>query len=170
MTKETLKSEIQAAIPQLFQMVEETCTNTLSENLVYLVSEIKNSQSNFSESQQAIIDENNRKTPISFDKALEKLTHLHENLYDINVYIHKAEKERTIVDIRFYAKSSLRELSTNSALDEPPMLHCKISRPLYSQKTKFDLNWVHGGIKHDWKLFWYRRKLKKEIAGIKNGG
>lgn len=170
MTKETLKSKIQLAIPGLLEMVKESCTNVLSENLVYLVSEIKDSKLNFNEERKIRIAENNAKTPVSFDKAVNQLLEQYENLHDVNLFVHKAEKTRTVIDIRFYPKTSLNLEYQESVLNNPPMLHCKISNPMYHEGSKFDLNWEHGGIKHKWKLFWYRKKLKKEIEYLKNSG
>ena len=168
MTPKTLKKDIQISIHRLLEMVKDLCTNTISENLVYLVSEIKDTELNANEELKKRIRENNVKEPISFENAIDILLAEFENLYDINIYIHKAEKNRTIVDIRFYTKLSFERHHRRAVKFRGPMLHCKISNPMYYQEGKFDLNWEHGGIKHKWKLFWYRKKLKKEIKIIKN--
>lgn len=167
MTKETLKSEIQLAITALLEMAEETCTNTLSYNLTYLVSEIKSNHLNFAEERKIRIRENNSKRPISFNQAIDQLLNQYDNLYDISLSVHKAKKNQTIIDVRFYPLSSLDPEYREIARKRAPMLHCKIANPSYHKGNKFDVNWEHGGLKHAWKLYWYRKKILKEIEGLK---
>lgn len=37
------------------------------------------------------------------------------------------------------------------------MLHCRAAIPLYKadRKRKFNVNWGHGGLKHEWEIFWW---------------
>jgi hypothetical protein len=34
--------------------------------------------------------------------------------------------------------------------------------------TKNELIWEHGGLRHEWKMFWWRQEIKKEIKKKKN--
>ena len=49
----------------------------------------------------------------------------------------------TIVDIRYFPKSSLDENVLKKVKDKEPMLHCKVPAPYYStfSDLKFDINW-----------------------------
>jgi hypothetical protein len=33
---------------------------------------------------------------------------------------------------------------------------------------KFDVNWGHGGLRYEWKIFRWRQEIKKEIKNKKN--
>ncbi|MGF2414530.1 MAG: hypothetical protein ACQUYJ_19500, partial [Ferruginibacter sp.] len=92
------------------------------------------------------------------------LNGLYKNLYDINLYIYKAKKDFTIIDIRYYLKSSLDENYKAQVLENPPMLHCKISTPywLTNKEEKFDINWEHHIARNKWKLFWLTQQMKCE--------
>lgn len=163
MTKETLRSEIQSAITALFKLAEETCTNSLSHNLCFLVSEIKPDYTRFKEERKIRIRENNSKTTISFNEAISQLLDQYDNLYDINLYVHKAKRNQTIIDIRFYPLSSLDPEYRDIAKQRAPMLHCKIANPVYCEGNKFDINWEHGGLKHAWRLYWFRKKYARKL-------
>ncbi len=170
MNKGELKTEIANAIPKLLAMVEENCINILSENLVYIISEIKETNLKPDLERKRRIKENKTKSPLSFEEAVLRLLDLYDNLYDINLVIYKAEKKRTIIEIRYYPKSSLNETFRESVVEKSPMLHCKIALPIYHKEKKFDVNWEHNSFAHKWNEITYRKKLQKEIDAIKNGG
>src|SRR5690606_25322255 len=107
---------------------------------------------------------NDKKVPVTFLEIMPSLQNLYDNLYDINLHIYRADKYLTVVDFRYYPKSSLNQDYRQSVLDKPPMLHFKIATPpwLMDKKQKFDINWEHKQWLINWKLFWARQKLKQQ--------
>ncbi len=168
MTKETLKEEIQQAVPKLLEIARDSCWNKLSENLVYIVSEIPNTTTDFKNEAKIRKKLNDRMIPMSFDQAINQLLSLYDNLYDINLYIYKANKNNTIIDIRYYPKSSLVQEPQQAAINRPPMLHCKVANPPYKKNEKFDVNWEHGGLIHALNKYWGRKRARKEIERLSN--
>lgn len=170
MTKESLKEDIENVIPKLLEMAKDLCWNNLSDNLVYIISKIPNSGGNFKEEEKIRKELNDKTIPMSFDEVINKLLIQYENLYDINLYIYKANKNNTIIDIRYYPISSLDKEYQLTVKNNPPMLHCKVAMPPYKKNEKFDINWEHGGVRHAWNKYWGRKKAKKEIIILRNGG
>jgi hypothetical protein len=145
MTAETLKSELDAAVVALLFMVKEQTFNELSDNCRFILTEIKDAETNFDEQRRLRKLENDKKVPVPLDELIPTLQTLFNNLYDINLHVYLSSKDLTIIDIRYYAKSSLDEEFRQKVLTVPPMLHCKIANPpLHSDKSeKFDINWEH---------------------------
>lgn len=139
----------------LLDMVRNSCWNNVSNNVLYILSEIKNDELN--PKQQLKIREklNNQKNPISLEEVSTQLQQMYDNLYDINLEIYYSKRNLTIIEIRYYLKSSLDTNFLKTVINTPPMLHCKVGIPPYAMfKTKkYDVNWHLGGIKHQWKLF-----------------
>lgn len=104
--------------------------------------------------------------PKSLQEIIQDLILLYENLYDINLYIYKASKSRTIIEIKYFLKTSHTKDFYELIKDNEPMLHCKVSIPNYSSKIgkvnkkrkKFDVNWQLGGIRFKWNTFLYTIK------------
>lgn len=160
-----IEQEIQNLTTQLFELVSLKCWNTISKNLVFILSNISETDT---EGEKAFVHHRNRniankkKIPKKLNEAISDLAKIYDSVYDINLYIYKAEKNRTIIDIRYFLKSELGSDVLLVVADNPPMLHCKIAIPFYqNENSKFDVNWELGGIRHNWNMFWYKRKLKK---------
>lgn len=148
------------ATVSLLNMARELSWNDISGNCRYIISEIKEYQVNFFEERKIRIAENNKKNPVPLVDMMPVLMDLYSNLYDINLYVYNAKKELTIIDIRYYQKSSLEPDYGKTVQEDAPMLHCKVEMPPYydEKKIKFDINWVHNSLNHRWKMFWWRRK------------
>ena len=146
MTPTTLQDEIQEAIPKLLDIARELTWNNISDKCKFIVTEIKDSQDNFHEQRKLNKKMNDKKVPMMLTKLMPTLQRLFANLYDINLCIYKATSAMTIIDIRYYAKSSLDEGYPTKVINNPPMLHCKVSMPpwLGDKKEKFDINWEHN--------------------------
>ncbi len=100
-----------------------------------------------------------RKTTKSLKEITNELKDIYENLYDINLYIYKSERKRTIIEIQYYPKSSLPSDFYKKIKENSPMLHCKIRLPYYSENDKkFDVNWELGGVRHQWNNFFWKLK------------
>ncbi|CAM1371821.1 hypothetical protein [Tenacibaculum xiamenense] len=153
----SLKTKIEELTQALFELVEETCWNKLSKNMFYFISEIIP----FDEEQKNI---DTKPTPLksvtlkSLDEIADDLFVLYPNLYDVNFYVYQSFYDKTIIQIKYFPKSSITKNTFRNLETTPPMFHCKISLPVYAKERnkKFDINWEHGGFRHEWNLFWYK--------------
>ncbi|AEV97452.1 hypothetical protein A4D02_35760 [Niastella koreensis] len=164
MTSNTLEKGIKEAVPKLLDLARELTGNDISDNCKFILTEIKDSSENFHVQRLLRKKENDKKAPTTFSDLMPTLQNLYDNLYDINLHVYRAKKQLTIVDIRYYSKSSLDQEYRQKVLHVPPMLHCKVAQPpwLTDKKEKFDINWEHKQWLTNWKLFWARRKLKHQ--------
>jgi hypothetical protein len=167
MTKDTLQKKIEEAIPKLLDLARELSWNKISHNCKFILTEIKDSQENFHVQRVLGKKENDKKVPVTFPEIMPLLQTLYDNLYDINLYIYRAGNQLTVIDIRYFPKSSLDPQYRQKILHSAPTFHCKIAKPpwLTDKKEKFDINWENKQWLIDWKLFWMRRKLKHRNAG-----
>lgn len=162
MSPATLQHELEAATSRLIALAIDLTWNTISNNCKFILSEITNTEKNFFEQQRIRKKENDKKNSVALQDIIPALQNLYSNLYDINLYIYRAEKKLTIIEIGYYLKSSLGEDHRLSVIDKEPMLHCKVAIPpwLDDKKEKFDINWEHNKISYYWKMFLLRHKLK----------
>jgi hypothetical protein len=162
MDSSTLQKEIEEAVPALLNMARGLTWKKVYDNCKYILTEIKDSQDNFHIQQQLRKKENDKKVPVTLQEIMPILQDLYHNLYDINLHIYRVTKGTSIIDIRYFPKSSLDEEYRQKILSNPPMLHCKISMPPWlSDKTKkFDINWEHHKGTNKLKLFFMRLKLR----------
>lgn len=162
MTSDNLEQEIQEAIPQLLNMARGMSWNKISDNCKFILTEIKDSNRNFNDQRRLAKKENERKTPLLLQQVMPLLKDRYKNLYDINLYIYKSRKNLTVIDIRYYQKSSLDKDYRQKVTDNPPMIHSKVAIPawLLDENEKFDINWEHKLWLIRWKLFCIRHKLQ----------
>jgi hypothetical protein len=161
MTKHTLHKEIEEAVLQLLDMARKLSWNKISDNCRFILTEIKDSHENFHVQRVLRKRENDRKVPKTLEELMPDLQQLYDDFYEINLHIYIATKNMTIIDFRYFPKSSLDEEYRQLVLPNPPMLHCKVEQPprLSEKNGKFDINWEHKQWLINWKLFWSRRKL-----------
>lgn len=164
MTKHTLQKETEEAVPKLLDLARELSWNKISDNCRFILTEIKDSQENFHVQRVLRKRENDRKVPMTLVELMPTLQNLYDDFYDINLHIYRATKSMTIIDFRYYPKSSLDQDYRQRVLHNPPMLHCKVAQPpwLTDKEEKFDINWEHKQWLINWKLFWALRKLKDQ--------
>ena len=164
MSPATLQEEIEKAIPILLNMARDLSWNKISGNCQFILSEIINSDTTSHEERNRRLLENNKKTPIPFSEIMPKLWHLYDNLYDINLFIYKSSKKLTVIDIRYFLKSSLDQDFRQKVINNPPVYHCKVAMPPWvsEKKEKFNINWEHNKRRILWKYYWQKRKLKIE--------
>jgi len=161
-TIENIESQINDATSSLIDMARNSCWNSISNNTSYIISEIKDDGKNFEQQRIERNKVNNKKEPKSLQKIISELKMIFEDLYDINLYIFRSEKTKTIIEIQYYPKSSLESGFYKTVKNNSPMLHCKVSIPVYTdmnKEQKYDVNWELGGIRYEWNLFWYRLKF-----------
>lgn len=155
-TKENLEKQLKEGTTILLEMARNSCSNKISNHTSYILSEIKINQSNLEQRQKERKILNSKKKPVTLKEASEKLKEIYGNLYDINLFVYQSKKTNTLIEIRYFLKSSLDIDFFKTIENTPPMLHCKIEVPPYTTNKikKYDINWHLGGIKHEWNLFW----------------
>lgn len=150
------ENEIKKAIPELFKIARSLTWNNLSENYSFIITEVKTSNETLQEQRKANKKVNDQKTPVSFIELMRTVRTLYPYLYDVNLEIYRAKRNITIIDFRYYPKSSLNQDYKQAISNNPPMLHCKIAHPpAFPENEKFDINWQHyenmSGLKR-WRL------------------
>ncbi|NHN24447.1 hypothetical protein FIA58_002060 [Flavobacterium jejuense] len=167
MNKEILETKIADATSRLINTASDLCWNTISRNCFYLLSEIDETiGKNLFEGNKIRKKINEGKTPKSLQEITQDLALLYDNLYDINFYIYKASKDKTIIEIKYFLKTSHTKDFYETIKDNNPMWHGKVAIPPYlssigkpaKEEKKFDVNWQLGGIRYEWNLFLYRFK------------
>ena len=162
MKKAELENKISEATSSLIDMATDICWNKISRNCEYIMSEIDESiGKNYFERAKIRKKINDKKSPKSLNKIVTELTAIYENLYDINLYIYKSLSNKTIIEIRYFLKTSHTAEFYPTIINNEPMLHCKVARPSYATKPpnsnkpekKFDVNWELGGIRHELNMF-----------------
>jgi len=157
-----LKEAIWNAIPALKELVGKLTWNKISNNYKFITSEIKDQDINFYKLRKLIKSENAKKIPLKLDEALVNLQKIIDNIYDINLHVYKSTKSLTIIDIRYYLKSSIDEKFRETISDRPPTLHCKVEMPpwLKTKTEKFDINWHLNSGWNKWKMFLFKQRVK----------
>ncbi|MVO08107.1 hypothetical protein GOQ30_02880 [Flavobacterium sp. TP390] len=179
MNKENLENKITDATSRLITMASDFCWNTLSKNCYYILSEIDETIGKILFEKNKIRKKVNEvKTPKHLEEITQDLALLYTNLYDINFYIYKATKDKTIIEIKYFLKTSHTKDFYETIKNNDSMWHCKVAIPPYlssigkpiKEKKKFDVNWQLGGIRYEWNLFLYRFKyyLYKTRKGFTN--
>lgn len=169
LSKETLEQHLNDATNALLKIARDLTYNSIADNCLFILSEIINEEGNFDIRRRRRKKRNDKQVPQSLKKLMPQLTDLYTNFYDINLHVYKALKDVTVIEIAYYPKSSLDVDYRKTVIDHSPMLHCKVAVPPYSleNKIKFDINWEHEPLSHRWKMFWWERKMDKELERMK---
>ncbi len=162
MKKENLYKEISDAVQILLKMACEFSFNNISDNCKFIISEIKHSDKNFFEQNKIRKIDNDKKIPKPLTDTIVELETMYANLYDVNLYVYKADSHSTIIEIQYFPRSSHDLEYQKISATQETMLHCKVAVPAYASdnKEKFDINWQLGTLNHKWKMFWWQRKTK----------
>jgi hypothetical protein len=136
-------------------MARDSSFNNISDNCKFIISEIKHSDKNFFEQNIIRKIDNEKKTSKPLTDIIVELETLYSNLYDVNLYVYKSEKNSTLIEIQYFPRSSLNIECPKKSTTPETTLHCKVVIPLYTSenKEKFDINWQHGTLNHKWKIF-----------------
>lgn len=165
MTQQNLETQINNLTDSLINLVKEHCWNIISPNYSYIISEIVHVtvDYNFYGDLKIRRQRNTLKTPKKLKEICKDLMLLYNNIYDLNLFVYQSKKNETIIEIKYYPKSSLRKDFFKTVEKNLPMLHVKIIPPIYHKsKTgeKFDVNWELGGWRFQWNLFWHQFRIK----------
>ena len=164
-TPETLEKNVESAVGTLLNMARDLTWNKISPNCKFILSETREMAGNFHDQRIIIQKENNRKKPVSFSEVMPIVLQRYPILYEIDLYVYKAKKRETIIDIRYVNKQSFDEDYIKKVKSDPPMLHCKVAMPpwlpMEGPKPKFDINWEHKHLYLRWRIYLERRKFNK---------
>ncbi|MFP3590536.1 hypothetical protein [Chryseobacterium sp. SIMBA_038] len=161
MSLKKFELDIRDTISSLINLINDYCWNKISPNYSFILSDIVDIKDCNRKEKKIINDE---KIPVNFKHALEFLEKEHSDLHDINFYVFKVKKGRTVIEIQYYRKSNLDKAFFEMVKNNLPMLHAKISMPIYAKNGKrFDANWESEGLIHQWKTFMYNFKNRKFI-------
>lgn len=154
-----MEMEILNGTKRLLQLARNNTWNAISDKCEYILSEIKNTGIN--STNQNVVKQKEKLHKKAFDLSIViiKLENLYESLYDVNLYIYRAKKDKTIIEVQYYLKTSLDTAFQMSVIDNDPMLHCKLPLPPYIKdrsEKKFDIHWQFGTIHHKWNMFWWK--------------
>ncbi|GAB5523848.1 MAG: hypothetical protein Roseis2KO_17200 [Roseivirga sp.] len=167
MDKENLHNDLRRATGNLLEMARDASWNSISDNCLYIIREINHDTAkNFFERRKIRKRVNRKKEPKTLNSVVSELERIYENLYDVNLLVYKSTAQLTIVEIQYYPKSLLDKDYFEEVKDKESMLHCKVSIPPYSrdEKSKLDINWELGGLRHSWKLYWWKRRMNRELS------
>lgn len=156
-SKENFEPEIKKAVADLFNLADRYCRNRLSPECFFIVSDFSDfTDSKGFENRKLRNKINSYKTLSNMDSSIEILKQQYADLYGIVLYVFKAERNKTIIEIECYRKSDLDHSYFEKVKNNQPMLHAKIQLPLYCKNgEKFDVNWRLVGWRHRWNMFIY---------------
>lgn len=144
-TTQAIAAMVNECTQTLFTLAALRTTNTLSPHCLYIITEINNDESNFHTRRQLLVEQNDKKTPVPLNEVVPLLQQLYPLVYDFNFYIYKSTATTTVIDIRYYPKSSLNAEYAEKVQHNKPMVHCKLDIPfwIFDDTTRFDINWQH---------------------------
>lgn len=165
MKKENIHKELSDAVQSLLQLARDLSYNKISDNCSFIISEVNQSEKNVFEKTKNRKSINDKKVPKSFIEIVAEVEAIFPNLYDVNLYIYKAKKNETIIEIQYFPRISLDLDYQKATANQETMLNYKVSLPNYAANSdeKFDINWEHGPLNHLWKQFWWRQKIKRDL-------
>jgi hypothetical protein len=162
MSPTDLVTAISGAVPQLLKMGRTLTWNDISNHCLFILSEITNEPTDAHQRRRIMKRLNDAKQPLPLADLAPALHQLHGNLHDINLYIYSATSEVTIVDVRYYPRSSLAPAYRTQVAELPPMLHMKVATPpwlaLAEPLPRFDINWERQ-VTWTWLRTWWFRHM-----------
>jgi hypothetical protein len=162
MSPTDLVAAIDGAVPQLLKLGRTLTQNDISDHCLFILTEITDEPTNAHQRRRVIKRLNDAKQPLPLADLAPALHQLHGNLHDINLYIYRTTSELTIVDIRYYPRSSLAQTYRAQVAELPPMLHLKVATPpwlaLAEPLPQFDINWERR-VTWAWLRTWWFRHV-----------
>ena len=152
-------AELNRTVPLLLNMARDLTVNHISDNFEFILSEISDMPVDAHERRKVIKQQNEDKRPVPLSALMPALCQLYPNLHDVNLFIYHATRNRTIIDIRYYPRTSPTE-AYRQQVATPPWLS------LATKTRKFDINWERRIGRAKWKMFWFRHGLTRQLAPV----
>jgi hypothetical protein len=162
--RDIIKRVIKQSTLDLYKIIEKECWNNISTNTLYFISEIKHPvDGDIVEYRKNDLKKNQKKKPLSLNKVVEHFKEFYDDCYDINLHVFKSRKNVTIIDVKYFLKTSLDSSAYFDVKDRAPMVHAKFILPPYraNDYEKHDVNWQLGGFTHFWRKYLMNMKFKK---------
>ncbi len=166
-TKDILELRLAEGTASLLNMARDMVWNKLSDNCLYIISNIGDCTLDFAEINALRKQKNDKKTPHPLKNLMQQLLELYPDFYDINLFIYKCSRSLTIIEIAYFPKSALEPVYRVTVENDSLMFHCKVPIPFYSavgKKRKFDINWQNNTLSNIVNSFWARLKYKVKLA------
>ncbi|MFN7119346.1 MAG: hypothetical protein ACK4TA_21285 [Saprospiraceae bacterium] len=167
MTQQTLYQNLHALTDSLLDLARQYCWNTIAPKVRYIIRKVDTAKIEGMDLWQRKQWENRilKNSPIlSLEQAVKVLHQDWNNIYLIELYIFHAKKKETLVEIEVLEKSELEETYQETLINHIPTFHCKINMPLYlpfNSTERFDINWHLKNLDFHWRMFWFKRKMRK---------
>ncbi|WP_027385231.1 hypothetical protein [Chryseobacterium gregarium] len=160
-TEENLKPEILNLLAGLLRLADRCCWNKLSPECFFIITDFNEFiDSNGFENHKLKNKINSQKALQDLDSSIELLKKEYADLYDIVLYVFKAGRHKTVIEIEYYRKSNFDPDYFEKIKNNPPMLHAKIHMPPYGKGgKKFDVNWKRRGWRHRWNMLVYNSRI-----------
>jgi hypothetical protein len=171
--RETIYTELSDSTLQLLNQVRSLTFNHFSNTCLYILTEITNIDKNYINETKIRINENKGKLPQPLHQIVQVLEKMYSDLYDVNLYVYKAKKEVTIVEVQYFLRSSIDLKFRDQCAEVETMLHSKVCLPPYfipaatsytDYAEKFDIHWQFGTLNHKWRMFWWSRRVNSELS------
>jgi hypothetical protein len=107
MKKETIHKELSDAVQGLLKLARKLSYTKISDNCFFIISEIKPSDKSTFEQTKIRKSIKDKKIPKSFIEIVAEVEAMYSSLYDVNLYIYKAKKNETIIEIQYFPRTSL---------------------------------------------------------------
>ena len=166
MDLDTLDKELFEGVQSLLKMARELTYNHISDNLIFIihrVDQLYTNLSTYADRNKLRIKSIRQQSKLNYNQAVEELKHIFNNIFEINLYVYKANKSQTIIEIEVTNKNE-------SPLSYPvPNLYCKVPIPPYvldnhqNVTKKFDINWESSTLTTKWKMYLWKLKFKKNF-------
>lgn len=163
----TLGADLKVAEHRLLELARELSQKNVSDNCLYITSAIHNDHKNAFEERRYRMAENRSKRPSDLKPVLAELTRQFSDLHDINLFVYRADSDRTIIDVRYFLRSTLPAQLREQLTGQPPTLHVKVMIPPWRRgdHRSFDINWEHHPWSIHWNLFWAQVKMRSIRLG-----
>lgn len=123
---EILEEKIRSTAISLLDLAEKQCWNKVSKNCHYILTDINALEySNFHMLRKLKYKANSKKNPQDLNSILKVLYEYDNDLYDVVLYVFKAKKNQTIIEIEYLKKSDLDPEYDQEIKDYPTMFHAK---------------------------------------------
>ncbi|TPG58952.1 hypothetical protein [Hymenobacter nivis] len=155
-----LVAAINGAVPQLLKPRRSLTWNDISDHCLFVLSEITDEPTDAHQRRRQTKRLNDAKQPLPLADLAPALHQLRGNVHDLNLYIYRATRGVTIVDVRYYPRSSLAPAYRAQDAELPPLLHVKVATlpwvALAQRQPKFDVNWERQVTRTWWRMRWLK--------------
>lgn len=162
-----LEEDLSSATEVLLLMAQENSTRKISPSCSYIFTRSSAPEKGFFEYLKLRKRLNDRKKALPLPKAADMLRSFFPDLFEATLYVYKAKRSSTIVEIQFQLRSALPQHQQEAFQEQEPSLSCKVTQPPYANGySKFDINWQLCSFYQMWKIRSWMRSVDREIRSL----